>query len=608
MAVEGSKLGTRGRQARKADAMSPRQHRWSILTVALATGVLVSALLVVNRAPTSSANIVPGEYSLEVGIAPTQANLSTPFTVNAGVYHTGLAYQAVQWDIAYDASLIAIDITGTSRDPAAPPACSTKSDNGIRVLLGCIDLSGPNLTYSGNVWRVAASCIANGTASFVLELVNTKTFVKIGSVLQPVHTHDDSIFCGPPPPTSTPTITDTPLPATNTPTRTPTVTATPTRTPTATPTVDIPSGQNQFQQSLFDPASFATGNDLLSAAKTEMDGQIGAGWQVADLARADLFGSQRLVYSQQRVDGPHRSDVSGDNFIDLTDVLIVMQHFGQPGASSFRHVSIDPSPYPTGAQLLDAIDAQMEQAIIDGWNINGGTSIVLDGQPRLLYGEELRDPPPTADVNGDSVVDLTDALIVLLQFNTPLDPVTPSPLPPQPDRFRQVRTALASGSLDAFLADLDFMVEGQISNSWDPVDSDVMALDGSPALVSAFRRSVRPLRADLSGDHFIDLTDALMELNNFGQPGISAFKLIAVDPASEPNEAALVAAIDAAMEAQIVQGWNVVHSVELTLNASPRLVFGLELANIPASADLNGDGIVDLTDVLISMSLFGTVT
>lgn len=588
--------------------MSPRRYGWSILTVALATGALVWALFAVNRAPTSSANIVPGEYSLEVGIAPTQADLNAPFTVNAGVFQSGLSYQAVQWDIAYDASLIAIDITNTLRDPAAPPNCSTKSDNGVRVLLGCIDLSGPNLTYSGNVWRVAASCIANGTANFVLELVNTKTFVKIGSVLQPIHTHDDSIICGPPPPTPTPTITDTPLPATNTATRTPTMTATPTRTPTASPTVEIPPGQNQFQQSLFDPASFATGSDLLNAAQTEMDRQIGAGWQVVDLALANLFGSQRLVYSQQRVDGPHRADVSGDNFIDLTDVLIVLQHYGQPGANSFRHIAIDPAPYPTGTQLLNAIDVQMEQAIIDGWNISGATSIVLDGHTRLLYGEELRDPAATADVNGDSVVDLTDALIVLQLFNTTLDPVTPSPLPPQPDRFRQVTTALTNGPLDAFLADLDFMVEGQISNGWDPVDSDVMSLDGSPTLVSAFQRSLRPLRADLSGDHFIDLTDALMELQDFGKPGISAFKLIAEDPASQPDEAALTSAIDAEMEAQIVQGWKMVDSVELMLNPSPRLVFGLELANIPASADLNGDGIVDLTDVLISMSLFGTVT
>ena len=584
--------------------MRTRHVGWAFAVLVLAAALAPIML----RARTSSADIVPGEFSMEVRITPTQADLNVPFTVGAGIYHTGMSYQAVQWDIAYDPSLIQIDIGGTVVDPSAPSACISKSDNGVRVLLGCIDLGGPNLTYSGNAWNVSAKCIANGTANFVLELVNSKTFVKSGATLLPVHTHDDSIFCGPPPPTDTPTATNTPLPPTFTPTRTPTRTSTPTRTPSATPTIEIPPGQNQFQQTLFSPTAYPTGTQLLNAVQTAIQAQIGVGWSVEDVALAHLYGSDRLIYSQQRVGIAHRADLSGDDFIDLTDVLLVLQQYGQPASGQFRHQLVDVGSYPTGAQLLAAIDAQAEQALIDGWDVKGTTELTLDGSPKVLSGEELRNPPPSADVNGDGLVDISDAIAVVVLFNTSVPPVVPNPLPPQADRFQQEPTAVPGGSLTPFLADQDFAIEQRISSGWDPINSQVLTLDGTPSVVQAYERSLRPLRADQNGDHIVDLSDTIEEVLHFGENGISAFKFVTIDPSSQPNESALVADIDAAMEAQIQIGWKVTDVVQLDDGGSPRLVFGLELATIPQSPDLNGDGIVDITDALISLLLFNTPT
>jgi hypothetical protein len=174
---------------------------------------------------TIHADIVPGEYSLEVNITPTQADLGAQFTVNVGIFHSGQPnYQAVQWKIDYNQPQVtyvsAVEHTG------APSVCTSISDNGDTTLLGCLDLSGPNLTYSGIAYDVTYQCAATeGIAT--LNLVETtgataQTFVKVSTTQQPIHTHGDSISCGGAPPA------DTPTPA-------PTLTVGPPESPTATP-------------------------------------------------------------------------------------------------------------------------------------------------------------------------------------------------------------------------------------------------------------------------------------------------------------------------------------------------------------------------------------
>jgi hypothetical protein len=607
--------------------MRPRWFRSPVILVvgsAAAAALALATALLASRP--SHADIVAGEYSLEVNITPTQADLGAQFTVKAGIFHEEIpsdctevptpfgCYQAVQWDINYDESLVSI--ISMTRDSAsgAPTNCSTKNDNTTRVLLGCIDVTGPNLEYSGNAWNVVAQCNANGNAHFILQNTSgasASTFVKVGTTRQSIHTHDDSIFCGPPPPTDTPTLTATPTSTaspTETPSPTPTRTGTPTRTPTPTPTIPVPPGQDQFRQIVFDPGAAPSGQALLNGIDSQMEILIAEGWDVVDSTTLNLDDADRVVYSLQRSARPHRADVNGDNFIDLTDALLILKDFGKPGISAFRHVVIDPDSQPNGQALLDEIDAQMEGFISQGWDVADSTTLTLDGNRRIVFGLQLHNIPPSSDVNADGIVDLTDAIIALALFNTTLAPVAPEPVPPGPNRFQQILfDPAAAPSGQALLNGIDSQMETRIAERWDVVDSTTLNLDNADRVVYSLQRSARPHRADVNGDNLIDLTDALLILKDFGKPGISAFRHAIIDPDSQPNGQALLNEIDAQMEGFISQGWDVVDSTTLTLDGNRRIVFALQLHNIPPSSDVNADGIVDLTDVIIALALFNTV-
>jgi hypothetical protein len=609
--------------------MRPRWFRSPLILVvgsAAAAALAVAAALLASRP--SHADIVPGEYSLEVNITPTQADLGAQFTAKAGIFYGETpsdcsvtptpfgCYQAVQWDIDYDESLVSV--VSMTRDTAsgAPANCATKNDNGTRVLLGCIDITGPNLEYSGNAWNVVFQCNASnpGNADFILENTSgatASTFVKVGTTREPIHTHDDSIFCGPPPATETPTPTATSTStasATKTPSGTPTRTRTPTRTPTPTPTIPVPPGQDQFQQVLFDPTAAPSGQAFLNGIESQMKTLIGQGWDVVDSTTLNLDGADRVVYSLQRSARPQRGDVNGDNFIDLTDVLLILQDFGKHETSTFRHVVIDPGSQPNGQALLNAIDAEMEGFISQGWDVVDSTTLTLDGNRRIVFALQLHNIPRSSDVDGDGIVDLADALIALSLFNTALPPVAPEPVPSGPDQFQQILfDPGAAPNGQAFLNGIDSQMETQIAQRWDVVDSTTLNLDNADRVVYSLQLSARPHRADANGDNFIDLTDALLILNDFGKHGISAFRHVVIDPDSQPNGQALLNEMDAEMEGFISQGWDVVDSTTLTLDGNRRIVFALQLHNIPPNSDVNGDGIVDLTDVMIVLSLFNTV-
>ncbi len=575
-----------------------------IAAILIAAAVALSAGLM-SRGD-SHANIVPGEYSIEVNIASTQANVAVPFTVLASLVHAQPPYQSAQWFIEYDETLIDIDIAGTAKLGAAPSQCFSKNDNGTRVLLGCLDLGGPNITYSGNVWNIPATCIANGTAAFQIFGINVNSFVKIGAVVQPAHGHDDSIFCGPPPPTDTPTATDTPAPATNTPTPTPSNTATPTRTPTPSPTVDIPPDQNQFRQIAFDPASYGTGAQMLNAIDTAMEAQIGEGWNIVDAEDTTLVGNNRVLYSLQRGDILRRYDLDGNNEIDLVDAQIVLTNFGQPGISSFKHIVIDPASQPNGAALLAAIDAQMEAEIVAGWNVTDSTMVTLDGQPRLLFSLQRRTTPPNSDVNGSGEIDIFDAVLVLEEFGEVLPPLTPLALPPGPNRFRQATTnpALYSGS--ALLTLLDDAAESEIAPGYDPIDYTIVPLDGTDYVVASSQRSNRKHRADVNGDNMIDLVDAILVLQVFGQPGFSSWQFTTVDPTTGGTLQGKLDAIDLQMEGFIVQGFNITDSNRLTLDGNDRIVYGLQRRVLPQPIyDQNGITDIDIFDAVLVVALFG---
>ena len=221
--------------------------------------VAVGAWALLSRPGSTSADIVPGEYSMEMAASSTNVNVGQNFTVTVGVFHDNSvgAYGAAQWSVGYDNTKVTHVSEALSPDATSVAgSCFSHSDNGTRTLLGCISLVGDTITYSGNVWVVTYTCSNPGAALFqflVPSGLTPQTFVKTSGAAQPIHVHDNiTVNCiGPTStPTNTPTVTNTPT-ATNTPspndtstptnTATATLTATSTRTPTPTAT-STPAG------------------------------------------------------------------------------------------------------------------------------------------------------------------------------------------------------------------------------------------------------------------------------------------------------------------------------------------------------------------------------
>lgn len=194
-----------------------------LLATAGVVAVLATAVFAA-RERSAQANIVNGEYSMELTTAAGSVAAGNTFVVNAGVVHDGSvgAYQAAQWSIGYVNTVV--QFTSAVKDAAAPGACFSSSDNTTRTLVGCIDVTGATITYSGVAWDVTYTCMPEGGVTDFTLLGTTgltpATFVKIGTVVQPIHVHNIG------------TVTCTPAGAA---TNTPTVTQTGTPTATATP-------------------------------------------------------------------------------------------------------------------------------------------------------------------------------------------------------------------------------------------------------------------------------------------------------------------------------------------------------------------------------------
>jgi len=590
---------------------SRTRSRAVALAASIALALIAALALFVAQRGDSSANIVPGEYSLEVNIAPTQANVGANFTAIVGVYHNEPPYQAVQWNINYDQTIV--DVVSMTKVGAAPSQCISRNDNGDRVLLGCLDLSGPVISYSGDAWQVVFTCIAEGPANFVHQGMggaNPSTFVNDGMSNLPIHVHDDSIFCGTPP-TATPT--DTPPPSatpTDTPTRTPTNTPTNTPTATPTPTIPVPPEQDQFRQIAFDASSFASTQDFIDAVDLALEQQLSAGWNIRDATEIDRGQGPRVVYSmQRRPGGPERADLNDDNFIDLTDALAVLAAFGSPGTlDAFDQTLIDPSAYGSGAALLAALDTEAEQRIIAGWRtVDTALTDLPDGQ-RIVMSFQLRNLPKSSDLNGDGLTDLIDVLFALTLFNTPVTPAPVEPVPPGPDRFIQrVYDPSAYPNSAAMLGAINVEMETDIAARFDPIDSALLTLDGDDRLVMSLERANRTHRADRNGDNFIDLMDPLVILQDFGQPAPSFFEQLPIDPSGAATVDDLILTTDVTMEAQIVIGRSPHDSSVVQLDPGQRVLHHLLRTTPVPSSDLNGDEFIDIYDALVALSLFNTI-
>jgi hypothetical protein len=392
----------------------------------LAVGVASAALAITLAvARDSEADIVPGEFSL----ALNGTQIPGGFALNVSVDHDGGLgnYQAAQWRIDYPEDVVSV--ASMVKAPAAPSDCglAAPSDDGDRVLVGCINFGGDNISYSGAAFILQFTCVVPGTADFLLTNLNLDTFVQTTTGFQPIHIHDFTAEC-PQPPTETPTPTHT-LTPTHSPTPTITLTHTPTPLFSPTPTATTVPPGGEYLTRVYDPTSQPLSADFLKAVDDDVEQQIAPGMRIAD-ASAPNLGGLRLLYGLQTGGGPPvqitvSGDVNNDGVVTFPDVLIVLDAFGEfvpewPGNA--RHLVFNESSYPSLTDLTNAIDIAVEAEIATGWDPKGAASLTLDGSPKYVLALERRlhqNRPADGDMNLDGRITFVDVLEVLDRFGLP---------------------------------------------------------------------------------------------------------------------------------------------------------------------------------------------
>ncbi len=200
--------------------MATRLRLVSLLAAVLLAAVVgVGSFLATGSSDKASAGIVAGEFSLETTAAAV-VPLGSNVTVGVRNDHDGaISYQAAQWKIDYPQTFM--DFVSAAKDAAAPAQCASISDNGDALSLGCLDTTGPNLTYSGNAFNAVFQCYDQASDGvdndldtiidnepYILPNVavwalvestgaTAKTFVKIGTTAQTIHVHSGSTACVP---------------------------------------------------------------------------------------------------------------------------------------------------------------------------------------------------------------------------------------------------------------------------------------------------------------------------------------------------------------------------------------------------------------------------
>jgi uncharacterized repeat protein (TIGR01451 family) len=161
---------------------------------ALVLMVAVAGTVFATTGDRASADIVPGEHSLEVK-GPGLVQVGTNFTVLVANDHAEPPFESVTWHIPYDPLVVSVvSMTPLIDNSNANCPSPSTSDSGVRVLLGCLSFAGDTITFSGDVFEVEFSCDAIGPTDISLnELLDTGLTATGGPPA--FHDHDPNIAC-----------------------------------------------------------------------------------------------------------------------------------------------------------------------------------------------------------------------------------------------------------------------------------------------------------------------------------------------------------------------------------------------------------------------------
>jgi hypothetical protein len=411
--------------------MKSGTHRFALILLVVAIAVGAVAVGTLPFARDSEADIVPGSYSLTLGGSVAAGTI----TVTIAIEHDGSNpgnYQGVQWNTDYDQSRVAF--VSASKTGPAPGDCDfvAPNDDGDRILVGCVNFGGNNISFSGVAFTATFSCLNPGSATFTLTNLGLDTFVQKTTGNQPIHIHDFIAECPAPPtetptftPSLTPTITSTPAP-TDTPTNTPTATPTPLFSATPSPTA-VPPGGN-YTQITYDADDFSTVNGFLLAVDTDLETMIASGSLIADVTTVTL---EEQIYLYGLTPGGPIVDigVSGDvvpsGHVNFADVFWVLDRFGQsvpPWPGNVKFTTFDLDTLGSMTALLNAVDGAAESEIGSGWDPVGSAPLTFDASETYVLTLERRlreDRPADGDMDLNGRINFVDVFAVLDRFGFP---------------------------------------------------------------------------------------------------------------------------------------------------------------------------------------------
>ncbi len=123
-----------------------------------------------------------------------------PFDITINVTSVGTPYQAYQFNVRYDMSILQF-VTGQNHQPGGLAACSAPLDNNSSIYLGCASFTNETTDFMGVTDTLTFRCIADGVSPLHLLTdeevgITTGTNMAAGNAqMVPMRLTDASITC-----------------------------------------------------------------------------------------------------------------------------------------------------------------------------------------------------------------------------------------------------------------------------------------------------------------------------------------------------------------------------------------------------------------------------
>ena len=343
---------------------------------------------------------------------------------------------------------------------------------------------------------------------------------------------------------------------------------------------------------------------------------------------------------------PARLDFNGDNFIAISELVLVIGQFGQlpVNCTGLDPIGAKPTPTPTSTPTATptVIPTSTPTSTPTPTPVNFCADMELDGAVTIsdisIMASYVLQPVPPAparlDFNGNAFIDIGELVLVVGQFGqlpvncegldpvffkgaptpTPTTPPTPTPTPtptltltptPTPTPTPTITptpTTTPTPTLTPTPTPFAACVDMDLLNGINEIDVRIVA--------SYFGQLAPPApdRVDINGDGFVTIGDVGLVVQQVGNEPVNCAGQVPIGfkppPTPTPTATATPTPTPVPFCADI-NGDGIVTEVDAYIVAS---YFGQVVPPAPVTVDLNRDGYVTISDISFVVSQVGTTT